>query len=427
MKRLIPLSVFVLSLSVAVDLRSTSHALWSWFSGVAGHNLWPTLSSTIAERGIGGGLAPSPAQAQTGIPGARSIGGKNPLEGEEREVVEVRENPDPAVVAETMRKVSPHSDPSVPFKVVEYVYSDGSREGLLAAQMEEHAAPGTVFLYSRDENGLQMVQRLTLEQYNAWLAMQGLDPLELSDPEEIELEMKAAEEAEKIHEKVLEHERQQREQQGLPPIDDGLSGFSLKEFLLAWSQFLHLRPVFAQTGGDPQPPSGTVGQQPFSQQGVTLKSDAIGHLQAWRLPPGGTVPVSVPVGLVRQIRRWQPQVGRTPRFLSRDERCQNPSPGLQPSAGGSWSHDQHIFLNSDPAPQTSSFTLTSSCRMLNVDQLTPALSTVDMAVLMTFVTGTGTGTFRVNYTWGGEMLPRGRSQGNPWFIVMGTISILKEI
>lgn len=133
------------------------------------------MLSTTAERGDLASLEPATAQAQTGVSEARSIGGKNPVE--DREVVEVIENPHPAVVAETMRKASPYSDPSVPFKVVEYVYSDGSREGLLAPQVEERPARGTVFFYSHDENDLQMVQRLTLEQYNAWLATQGLNPL----------------------------------------------------------------------------------------------------------------------------------------------------------------------------------------------------------------------------------------------------------
>lgn len=300
MKRWIILGVFALGLSVAVDLRSTNRTMRSWFSGVAGHSMGPAVPSTTAERRAVASLEPATAQAQTGVPEAPSIGGKNPIA--DREVVAVIENPHPAVVAETMQKVSPYSDPSVSFKVVEYVYSDGSREGILIPQVEVDPVSGKGFFYSPDENGLLMVHRVTLEEYNAWLVSQGIDPLPPLSLEDVELQKKAAEKEREIHEKAREYDQQQREKRDLPPIDDGLSRFSLKEFLLAWSQLLHIRPVFAQTGGDPQPPSGTVGQQPFSQQGLTLRSDAIGHLQAWRLPPGGTIPVSVQVGLVRQIR-----------------------------------------------------------------------------------------------------------------------------
>lgn len=202
-------SVLALGLSVLVDVQAATHILQSWFSGVDKHSLRFRLLPMTVERETVSNLEPRTAHAQTMTPEACLLEDEKPFGDDGREVIAVIEDPDAAVVAETMRKVSPFSDPSVPFTVVEYLYSDGSREAMLAAQVEENPIPGTGFLYSSDENGLQMVHRVTLEQYNAWLAAQGIDPLLPFDPEEPEILEEAAETEREMHEKTREYDQQQ--------------------------------------------------------------------------------------------------------------------------------------------------------------------------------------------------------------------------
>lgn len=164
-------------------------------------------------------------------------------------------------------------------------------------------------------------------------------------------------------------------------------------------------------------------QQP-SNAGVRMWSDAIGHLNAYR-SNGGGFNIPLKVGMVRQIRTWQTVLNKTPQFLTRDERCENPASGT-PSQGGNWSKLNHSFTNSNPPPQSSSITLTSSCQFLNTSQGNPSqLSTVDVSVLHTWEGSIGRGaTFRVFYAWTNEPLPRGSSAGTPWFHIEGSLGVL---
>lgn len=192
MKRLIIFSVLVLSLSVMPDLITNTRSVLLLFEGIINHSGFQYLSSPTANQRNLGSITPNPVHAQTTSVSAKENERKTV---EVPEIVAITDATNHAAIAETLLKVSPNSDPTIPLSVKQIFYSDGTTEVSLSLPPLEDVLPaldGSWMLVTRTdpENGLTLVQKMTVQDYNLWLVEQGLDPI---DVEGIKLQLKALE------------------------------------------------------------------------------------------------------------------------------------------------------------------------------------------------------------------------------------------